>query len=50
MSFDIERPVWQSSGSLKDSFGSFGGAVFLVELEPFFKTFGKIALPIELRL
>jgi len=44
--------VWQSFVSSKNSsgFGSFGGAASLVELEPFWKTFGKMTSPIGLRL
>ena len=38
-------PVWQGSGSTKNSSGSgfSGGAASLVELEPFCKAFGKMA-------
>jgi hypothetical protein len=45
-------PVWQGSGSSKNSSGSgsAGGVASLVELEPFWKTFGKTASPVGLRL
>jgi hypothetical protein len=45
-------PVWQGSGSSKNSSGSVssGGAAFLMELKPFWKTFGKTASPGGLRL
>jgi hypothetical protein len=46
------RHVWQGSGSSKNGFGSdsFGGVAFLMELESFWKTFGKTASPLGLRL
>jgi hypothetical protein len=45
-------PVWQGSGSSKNSFGSdfSGGVAFLVELKPFWKTFGKTASLVGLML
>jgi hypothetical protein len=44
--------VWQGSGSSKNGFGSgyFGGVAFLMELKSFWKTFGKTASPLGLRL
>ena len=46
------EPVWQGSGSSKRGSGSSssGGAASLVELEPFWKTFGKTVSPVGLRL
>jgi hypothetical protein len=38
-------PVWQGSGSFKNGSGSSDGAASLMELEPFWKTFGKTAPP-----
>jgi hypothetical protein len=45
-------PVWQGSGFSKNGFGSgsFGGVAFLMELKSFWKTFGKTASPLGLRL
>jgi hypothetical protein len=45
-------PVWQGSGSSKNNSGSgsAGGVASLVELESFWKTFGKTASPVGLRL
>ena len=41
--FNLES-VWQDSGSSKNGFDFCGRAASLVELEPFYKTFGKKAL------
>ena len=45
---DDVGPVWQGSGSSKNGSGSgsSGGAVSLVELEPFSKIFGKTVSPL----
>jgi hypothetical protein len=44
-------PVWQGFGSSKigSGSGSSGGAAFLMEPKPFWKTFGKTASPVGLR-
>jgi hypothetical protein len=46
------RPLWQGSGSSKNGSGSgsSGGAAFLMEPKPFWKTFGKTASPVGLML
>jgi hypothetical protein len=48
----VYGPVWQGTGSSKNSSGSgsSGGAAFLMERKPFWKTFGKTASPVRLRL
>jgi hypothetical protein len=48
----IFGPVWQGFGSSKNGSGSgsFGGVAFLMELKPFWKTFGKTASLVRLKL
>jgi hypothetical protein len=45
-------PVWQGFGSSKNGSGSgsYGGVAFMMELKPFWKTFGKTASHVGLRM